>query len=1360
MLPGEADAVAGSAARIWSARGEVVGAGFVVGPDTVATCAHVVAEALGADPYAPEPPAGPVALDLPLLGDGEEPPRVTAVVTRWLPIAPDGTGDVALLRVREPLPAGARMPPLRRADELWGRPVRALGFPDGAWDGVWSAGRLRAAQGTGWVQLQGDPGEQPVVGGFSGSAVWDDGSGAVVGMTVAADRVETSTAYLVPIDRVLGLDPELLPCPYQGLAPFTEEHAAYFFGRDQEIERLVDTVGREPLVTLAGPSGAGKSSLLRAGLLPRLKQAGTAVVELPVGASVTDFRPDGTEQVLVLDQFEELAARDPRSAREQLEELVRLTGSGRVRAVLTLRWSALDELLTPALATVLEAGTLHITPLGRTNLRETIVRPAERAPGLTFEPGLVDRILDDAGAEPGQLPLVESLLADLWRRRDGGRLTWRGYAEAGGVSGAVSQHAERVVAELAGSGPDPDPDLEDRLRRLFSLLAAPDRAGRFVRRPVASGALAPELRTLVTPLAAGRLLVLGRDASGAEVVELAHQALIDHWPRLRDRLEQDRAFLAWRDQTDQQRDRWVGSGRDDGSLLRGSALAVAAEWLPVRGSEVAQVTREFVKRSAVRQRREVRRWRVVTALLAVLALAAGTLAVVAVQRGDRLAAQLAAARADVLGRESVARSESDPLMAAQLALAAYRADRTNPAARTALAAAYLSLQGTDLVLPDLGGNVGVAPVDADSALVVVPTGRIVVTGLSGPTPQRWPIPDDSIERPIAVSGRSLATTDAAGDLRVWDVPTRSLRQTVPVRGEVRSTVRWGDAHVGALVARPSGPVLVLVDTTTGAISERALPGAAPDLLRMTLLPDERTVLEEFAPGLQAPIAGRAVRVLAEDPAGDRELPLPIDAVPVRGGAARITCALPAQPRGSASVQVAPVAGTTAARTVELFWGTCADARRTLDGRWLVENTGEVRGRGQDVLRLTDLTDGAQFQAVVPPVPVESRGLPNGALAPDASVAAVRRPDGGATVLLMRGPTLDDDAATAALLRVQATPVPQGGDFHLAGTDGRYVVTGTEGVGLSVSDRASGARVAELPLDIRPSTSSVSVDDGVWLRQREPDGWALRRFALPSLRELPAVDVPPGDPASAYADTADVDRGAPPDGPVVVVTDAVLAAADRTTGARLGPWTPLGASEPERAALRQEADLWARPAHPGQVLVNIAPGGLQLWDAAAGELLGTIPVLAAGKAGVAVDRDGRRVAVLSVRQTLEVYDLDTLQALRPPIALSGLTPQGFTADGYLVATDVGYGNNRLVFLDLVLGREAGTIIPGTAVDQVGTMPTGETTVTGEVPGQAPTELALRGDSWFDHVCRVLDRPFTEAELAVLPGETDTSPPCGS
>ena len=134
-----------SVVRVLDDAGEVVGAGFLIGPDLVATCAHVVATALAADAYADSPPEAPVHVDFPLVrADGTEP--TAARVHRWSPIGPDGTGDIAVLRLTGPVPGGARMPPLRRVDELWGHGFRVLGFPEGLADGVWATGGLIAAQ--------------------------------------------------------------------------------------------------------------------------------------------------------------------------------------------------------------------------------------------------------------------------------------------------------------------------------------------------------------------------------------------------------------------------------------------------------------------------------------------------------------------------------------------------------------------------------------------------------------------------------------------------------------------------------------------------------------------------------------------------------------------------------------------------------------------------------------------------------------------------------------------------------------------------------------------------------------------------------------------------------------------------------------------------------------------------------------------------------------------------------------------------------------------------------------------------------------------------------------------------------------
>jgi hypothetical protein len=135
----------------------VVGGGFLVGPDLVVTCAHVVADALGASPYSPSPPDAPVQLDFPLLTNGADPTRSgRGVVVRWVPVAEDGGGDLALLRLSVP-PPGVHVPPLRRIDRLWDHGFSVLGFPAGHPGGVWSRGLIRGEQGTRWFQLQTTP---------------------------------------------------------------------------------------------------------------------------------------------------------------------------------------------------------------------------------------------------------------------------------------------------------------------------------------------------------------------------------------------------------------------------------------------------------------------------------------------------------------------------------------------------------------------------------------------------------------------------------------------------------------------------------------------------------------------------------------------------------------------------------------------------------------------------------------------------------------------------------------------------------------------------------------------------------------------------------------------------------------------------------------------------------------------------------------------------------------------------------------------------------------------------------------------------------------------------------------------------
>jgi WD40 repeat protein len=865
-------------ARVHTRTGAVVGGGFHVDSTHLVTCAHVVTGALGGTGEEAPGNSETVAIDFPLIAPGAV---VQARVEAWQPVQADDRGDIAVLAVTSDLPPGVTPVRLVSAEDYWGHPFRTFGFPRRHDHGVWAAGVLRGTQGAGWVQMEGVPFGYPVEPGFSGAAVWDDDLAGVVGMTVAADaRTDLRAAYLIPAATLVEAWPSLSrrtlpPCPYRGLYPFRAQDAAQFFGREELVERLAAEVARRQLVAVVGPSGSGKSSVVFAGLVPKMlqrpgwitasmrpAQASSPVAAL-AGALLPLLEPDQSETqrlaglegltrllldghladvvdrvltrmhatrlLLVIDQFEELYGREKVAQATEFTRalLSALTppesGEPFLTVVLTLRADFLGSALQdPTMAVALEGSVFTIGQMGRDQLRSVIRGPLP--PEVRYEAGLVERILGDVGEDPGSLPLLEFALTLLWERQERGLLTHEAYEQLGGVDGALAAYAERVYSEQLLPGD------QDEARRLFVQLVRPSDLAGPVRRVARRGELGEVRWQLGQRIAATRLLVADRDATGAESVELVHEALIDGWSRLHEWVTKDAAFRAWQERLRASVQAWEKARRDPEALLRGVQLAEADRWLQERRDDLGDDERKFITLSKAFRGRSVRRLRAAVAALTVLLLVAAGLGIVVTRQAGEAREQARSTGSRSLATQASALAATRPDDAMTLAAAAYVLAPTEEATRilTRMASQY---RHTDRILATSGPNVAgiqFSPVDPNvlalhggksvalwdirreevirehdfSEEVFVtsfsPTGDVFAVGFfrdAGASLALWFLADDRVvevpqevatdyisEVRFSPSARQLAVCTTSR-IEVWTVEDLRLRTSIPVTAE-------------------------------------------------------------------------------------------------------------------------------------------------------------------------------------------------------------------------------------------------------------------------------------------------------------------------------------------------------------------------------------------------------------------------------------------------------------------------------------------------------------------------------------------------------------------------------------------------
>jgi WD40 repeat protein/DNA-binding SARP family transcriptional activator len=450
-------------------------------------------------------------------------------------------------------------------------------------------------------------------------------------------------------------------CPYRGLAAFREADAAFYFGRERFIDALEHAVRTKKLVAvIVGSSGSGKSSALFAGLLPRLRRtggslfaifrpgsqpfdslAGTLLPLLEPGLSETDRlvetrklaevltksevslaqvawrivkkNPQASQIQLLIDQFEELytLCPDVRLQEAFIDELLatveaakaQLDGSAAI--LLTLRADFMGQALAHRpFADALQEASLLMGPMTRLELHQAIEKPAEMQ-GAAFEAGLVERILDDVGEKPGNLPLLEFTLTQLWEGQTDGWLTHADYEAMGCVEGALAAYADQVYADL-------DPTEQERARQALVQLVQPGEGTEDTRRIATHEELGDETWSLIQRLADKRLVVTGSDAQGRETAEVVHEALIQKWGRFQEWMDTDRAFREWQERLRNSLRQWRESGQDEGALLAGAPLAIAQNWLADRGEGLSAAEVQYIQASEalqIRQERERQRRR-------------------------------------------------------------------------------------------------------------------------------------------------------------------------------------------------------------------------------------------------------------------------------------------------------------------------------------------------------------------------------------------------------------------------------------------------------------------------------------------------------------------------------------------------------------------------------------------------------------------------------------------------------------------------------------------------------------------------------------------------------------------------------
>lgn len=460
------------------------------------------------------------------------------------------------------------------------------------------------------------------------------------------DSAQKKEIILTAVNRIeeallaIGISlPKYHQSPFKGLVPLTFEDSDYFFGRTALIDEIIKQkfIKQKNLVFL-GSSGSGKSSLVQAGILPALttshkdyfkdntllwhivspkifsQMSAEQLLSLftkPLQPYLEDINSIAEDSILtalekaalhhkttsaslimVIDQFEELLIFSE-IQQQVIKDILQVLMKVNSWMIITLRSDFMPQYQDLGWIEFFgDNAFINIQPPSTESLLEIIEKPAQLK-DLSFEidnnnVSLAIKLYEEASQSPHTLPLLAFMLKTLYEKRDekNNTLLFKVYEEVGGLKHVIGQQAEQCLKTL--------PEIiRITLNELLPALVTINSEGKVMASSALFTHFNLQTQTLINAFVQERLLVINEN----QEVSVVHEALLTHWPRAQEQINQKVETLKLRDELKQQAKDWLAAEKNNSWLLKGLALSKAEHLYKHYHSYLNQETIAYIDKS-------------------------------------------------------------------------------------------------------------------------------------------------------------------------------------------------------------------------------------------------------------------------------------------------------------------------------------------------------------------------------------------------------------------------------------------------------------------------------------------------------------------------------------------------------------------------------------------------------------------------------------------------------------------------------------------------------------------------------------------------------------------------------------------